>query len=288
MGRMLRIPGGSFDIGTPPWMLDWLERSDQPLPRIWFQDETPQVTRIVATFHMDQDPVTVHEFRTFVNDSGYRTDAERRGFSMVYGMDGWADWDGAHWQAPGGPGTNVDGLDEHPVVHISYDDAAAYARWAGMRLPTEDEWEYAARGPEFRIWPWGDDWGGHEANTAEYHAGTLTTLDAWRKWWISIYEQRGAMPLTTPVGSFAGSGDSPFGCRDMAGNVYEWTSTRSRLYDPATECDPTVRAATGRYRVIRGGSWMNFRYQVRCAERIHGDPYGWSTFAHGFRCARDD
>lgn len=287
MGEMVRVPGGSFAIGTPPWMLDWLDRSDQPLPRIWFHDETPSSMCTVSTFHIDRDPVTVAEFAAFVTETGYQTDAERRGFGMVYGENGWAEWDGAHWRAPGGPGTSSAGMGDHPVVHISFPDAGAYAHWAGKRLPTEKEWEYAARGPQFRIWPWGDEWHDPRANTAEYHAGSLTTLDGWVKWWTSVYERQGAMPLTTPVGTFAVLGESPFGCRDMAGNVYEWTSTRSRLYHPGTEVDPSVRMAMGRYRVIRGGSWMNFRYQARCAERIHGDPEGWSTFAHGFRCARD-
>ena len=95
------------------------------------------------------------------------------------------------------------------------------------------------------------------------------------------------MPQTTPVGAFAGRGDSAFGCGDMAGNVYEWTSTTSYLYHETELCDPTLRLVMGRYRVIRGGSWMNFRYQVRCCERLHGDPAGWSNFALGFRCAKD-
>lgn len=94
------------------------------------------------------------------------------------------------------------------------------------------------------------------------------------------------MPQTTPVGAFPG-GDSVFGCSDMAGNVYEWTSSLSQMYDDEVECDPMLRMAMGRYRVIRGGSWMNFRYQVRCSERMHGDPSGWSNFALGFRCAKD-
>jgi len=288
MGPLVRIPGATFAQGTPPWMLDWLDRADQPLPRLWFGDETPVVTRTVAPFRIERYPVTVAEFGRFVAETGYRTDAERRGFSMVYGDEGWTDRDGAHWQAPGGPGTDNRGREDHPVVHMSWPDAENYARWAGLRLPTEPEWELAARGPAFRIWPWGDDWDAHNANTAEFHAGALTTLDAWQKWWMSIYERQGAIPLTTAVGSFDGRGDSPFGCAEMAGNVYEWTSTLSALYDPRAVTDPTVRMAMGRYRVIRGGSWMNFRYQVRCTERMHGDPDGWSNFAHGFRCATDD
>lgn len=287
MGKMLRIPGGEFQIGSPPWMLDWLDRADQPQHRIWFCDETPQVSRTVESFLIDKYPVTVGEFREFVDQTGYVTDAQRRGFSMIYRGDAWVEEEGARWDAPGGPGTDAKGCDDHPIVHISWVDANAYAEWAGKRLPTEPEWEFAARGTDFRIWPWGDTWHAGNANTAEFHAGTLTTLGAWQEWWASSCARRGLLPATTPVGAFSAHGDSVFDCSDMAGNVYEWTSSITQLYDDDVQCDPSTRMAIGRYRVIRGGSWMNFRYQTRCSERIHGDPAGWSSFAVGFRCAKD-
>lgn len=287
MGQMVKIPGGTFLQGSPPWLLDWLERSDQPLPRRWFQDETPQREVTVAPYLIDRYPVTVREFAAFVAETGYRTDAERRGVGMIYTEQGWIEREGANWRSPGGPGFGAHGYDDHPVVHVSWNDANAYAQWAGRRLPTECEWEFAARGPNFRTWPWGDSWDAGNANTAELHAGPLTTLAAWQQWWFATCRRDGPMPRTTPVGAFSAGGDSVFGCGDMAGNVYEWTSTVSSLYGEGVECDPTVRMALGRYRVIRGGSWMNFRYQVRCTERIHGDPHGWSSFALGFRCAMD-
>jgi sulfatase modifying factor 1 len=287
MGEMIRIPGGVFLQGSPPWLLDWLDGQDQPLPRVWFGDETPQLRADLPAYFIDRYPVTVGEFSEFVSQTGYQTDADRRGFGLVYDSDGWTERAGVRWSAPGGPGTDTDGYRDHPVVHVSWDDASAYARWAGKRLPTETEWEFACRGAGFRIWPWGDEWDSRHANTAELHAGPLSTLTDWRSWWKSVCDRGGPLPQTTSVGQFSGAGDSVFGCADMAGNVYEWTATLSYLYDDAAPCDPTVRMAAGRYRVIRGGSWMNFRYQVRCSERMHGDPNGWSSFAHGFRCARD-
>ncbi|WP_283133036.1 formylglycine-generating enzyme family protein [Rhizohabitans arisaemae] len=288
MGQMVMIPGGTFLQGSPHWMLDWLDQPGQTLPRIWFGDETPQVERTLRPYRISRYPVTVAEFAAFAATTGYRTDAERHGFSMIYDENGWREREGACWRAPGGPGTGNDGRLDHPVVHVSWRDAVAYAEWAGGRLPTEAEWEFAARGPDFRIWPWGDEWDPGNANTAELRAGPLSSLEQWRAWWASMCAKHGPVPQTTPVGAFSGHGDGYFGCGDMAGNVYEWTSTPSHLYAETTVCDPSVRMAVGHYRVIRGGSWMNFRYQTRCSERMHGDPTGWSSFAHGFRCARDE
>lgn len=289
LGTMVHIPGGSFRQGSPPWMLDWLDAQDQTLPRQWFADETPQIERTLPAYWLDRYPVTVGEFAAFVAATGYRTDAERIGFGMVYGATSWEERPGVNWHTPAGPDSTVTAADyhDHPVVHVSWNDAQAYATWADKRLATESEWEFAARGTDFRIWPWGDRWDPANANTAEFYTTGLTSLRAWKSWWRSMYDQDGPRPRTTPVGTFDGRGDSVFGCGDMAGNVYEWTSTVSHLYHPETVCDPSVHMATGRYRVIRGGSWMNFRYQIRCSERMHGDPSGWSSFAHGFRCAKD-
>jgi sulfatase modifying factor 1 len=284
---MVRVPGGPFLQGSPPWVLDWLDKQGQSFPREWFTDESPPINAALAPYWIDRHPVTVEDFRQFARDTGYTTDAERAGYGMVYGEQYWEERPGACWHRPAGPGSGIAGHDRHPVVHISWDDANAYAQWAGKRLPSETEWELAARGARFRIWPWGDNWHSGNANTAEFYAGPLGSLNEWRAWWRSVYARQGPMPQTTPVGAFAGRGDSAFGCGDMAGNVYEWTSTTSYLYHETELCDPTLRLVMGRYRVIRGGSWMNFRYQVRCCERLHGDPAGWSNFALGFRCAKD-
>lgn len=287
MREMLQVPGGTFLQGSPPWVLDWLEEEAQAFPRHWFTDETPQTCVTHGPFWIDRFPVTVREFARFVDDTGYITDAERSGRSMVYGEHYWEELPGACWRRPAGHGSEIRGYQDHPVVHISWNDANAYAAWAGKRLPTETEWELAARGRSFRIWPWGDTWDSRNANTAEFYAGALGTVESWRKWWRGIYTEQGPMPQTTPVGAFSATSDSVFGCSDMAGNVYEWTDTLARLYQADTRCDPTIHLVMGRFRVIRGGSWMNFRYQARCTERLYGDPTGWSNFALGFRCARD-
>jgi formylglycine-generating enzyme len=284
--EMVEITGGTFRQGSPPWVLQWLDESDQPLPQIWFGDETPQVIRTLAPYRIDRHPVTVGEFAAFTRATGYVTEAESRGFGMIYER-GWTERTGVSWREPAGPGSGLVGREDHPVVNVSWNDAAAYAQWAGKRLSTEAEWEYAARGGRFRLWPWGNGWDSSRANTAEYHGGPMSTLAQWRAWWARVVDRHGAAPLTTPVGAFSPGGDSVNGCADMAGNVYEWTATRSELYADSAQCDPSIKPAIGNYRVLRGGSWMSFRYQVRCCERMHGDPFGWSSFAVGFRCAQD-
>lgn len=284
---MVKIDGLEFRQGSPGEILDWLEGQNQAFPRTWFADETPQKPVSVNSFLIDRYPVTNGEFGSFVSETGYVTEAELRGFGMVYGEQYWEELAGASWRAPAGPLSSTEGRESHPVVHISWNDAQAYTQWQGKRLPTEAEWELAARGQDYKLWPWGDRWDNDKANTAEMYADGFHSVKGWREWWLGISALQGAMPQTTPIGAFSPQGDSHYGVGDLAGNVYEWTDSISSLYDEDTQCDPTIRAIIGKYRVIRGGSWMNFRYQARCAERMHGDPDGWSNFATGFRCAQD-
>ena len=282
---MVSVPGGRFAQGTPDWVLDLLDDDVQPFPRIWFADETPVHPVEVEAFEIDRHLTTVDDYAEFVEDTGHVTDAERRGHGLVYGPAGWVEQPGASWRAPSGPEADTSDLGPHPVVQVSWNDAAAYAAWAGKRLPHEVEWELAARGWTHRLWPWGDTWSAEAANTTEYWTKGITEYAAWQRWWADRCAVRGTVGLTSPVGSFP-EGASPWGCHDMSGNVYEWTGTRSHRYSHTTVCDPAVAVVMGQYRVIRGGSWMNLKYQVRCTERMHGDPEGWATFAHGFRCAR--
>jgi formylglycine-generating enzyme len=282
------VHGAAFALGSPEWVLEWLEAQGQPLPTAWFRDETPQPLVVVAPFAIDRHPVTVGRYAAFADATGYRTVAERRGFSLVYGAEYWEESPGASWRHPAGPDAGYEAPHDHPAVHIAVEDAEAYATWAGGRLPTEAEWELAARGPRYRLWPWGDEWAPGRANTIELRlSGDVRDIAAWRTWWKARVRAAGPIPLTTPVGSFGPQGDSPYGVADMAGNVYEWTATPSRLYGPSPACDRSLLSVMGRFRVIRGGSWMNLRFQARTSERLHGDPTGWSCFASGFRCVRD-
>ncbi|HEY7143334.1 MAG TPA: SUMF1/EgtB/PvdO family nonheme iron enzyme [Streptosporangiaceae bacterium] len=284
--RWLAIPAGTVTIGSPEDHLDAIA-GVQHYPREWFEDETPQHRVTVGTFGISRYPVTNAEFTDFTAATGYLTTAEERGFGLVYAAGYWEERQGASWRRPAGPYDSVEDRLDHPVVQVTHADAAAYAAWAGARLPTEDEWEYAAHGAAWACWPWGDDWDLERANTAEYWAKTpIADFRDWRTWWERRQKECREVPATSPVGAFSPAGDSPFGVADMAGNVTEWTATRYQMYDPGRRYDPVYAIAAGRYVVVRGGDWMKFRYQVRTSERIACDP-GYANFATGFRCASD-
>ncbi|MFJ4917252.1 formylglycine-generating enzyme family protein [Streptomyces sp. NPDC088726] len=260
--------------------------SQQHYGRSWFEDESPQHTVTVPAFHLDRNPVTNKEFARFTAATGYRTAAEIRGTGAVYGGDYWQMLPGANWHHPGGPGDDADSRPDHPVVHVDHHDATAYARWAGKRLPTEAEWEYAAHGTGWRPWPWGTTWDATRALCAESRAdGQLDGLTNWRRYWNDHFAQHGTRPGTEPVGTRSPFGDSPLGASDMAGNVSQWTSSAYELYDPARTYDRMYHAAAGRYMAVRGGGWMHLRFQVRTTERFAAAP-DYSNHALGFRCAR--
>lgn len=233
----------------------------------------------VGRYAISPTAVTVAEFADFVHDSGYRTEAEEWGWSFVFGgllpddfpptcgvLDApwWRQVEGATWQHPEGPHSDVARRLDHPVVHISWRDAEAYATWAGVRLPTEAEWEYAARAGTTTVWPWGDDLepsGEHRMNVFQgVFPGHDTAADGWAG--------------TCPVRTYPPNG---WGLYNMLGNVWEWTSD---LFQPHVPGDPSLTTKGGSY--LCHHSYCN-RYRPTARQ---ASPPDTSTGNIGFRCAR--
>ena len=301
---MVLVPGGEFLMG-----------SDGPTSRA---DERPVHAVRVRPFWMDATEVTNRQFQTFVDATGYRTVAERpvdweamraqlppdtprpsddrlQPGSLVFAppdhavalddASAWWRWTpGACWRHPEGPGSSIQDRADHPVVHIAFEDAKAYAAWAGKRLPTEAEWERAARGGlAQRTFVWGDE------------PPDPSRCNIWQGEFPVRNEARDGFARTAPVGSFPPNG---YGLFDMAGNVWEWCAD---AYAPdayaqvasagAVALDPQVEHpdGAGSPRVLRGGSYLcSDRYCTgyRPSARMSSEPQ--TSLGHtGFRCVRD-
>jgi sulfatase modifying factor 1 len=257
---MVYFPGGSTRIG-----------SDDGEPA-----ERPTFTVEVKPFFLDVHPVTVVEFRRFVDTARYVTQSERFGSSGVFDVKTgtWGLVDHADWRHPFGPAAPP-AADDHPVTQVSWNDAVAYCRWAGKRLPNEVEWEHAARsgrngGPRYA---WGDSLVEH----GRYMANT----------WQGSFPHRNTVAdgylYTAPVGTF---GRTPAGLTDMGGNVWQWCEDWFRPYsDRDRPFEPDERSE----RVLRGGSFLcdpNVCHGFRVSARGHSTPE--TGLVHiGFRCAAD-
>jgi len=307
---MVWIAGGEFSMGT-----------DEPRS---MRNERPAHRVKLDGFWMDEHDVTNGEFRKFVEASGYKTIAERKPDweelkkqvapgtpkpdeallvpgSLVFAptkqrvplndMSWWWTWTpGASWKHPEGPGSTIEGKDDYPVVHIAWDDAAAYAKWAGKRLPTEAEWEFAARGgakTNTRFW-WGNEFrpaGKYMANT---YQGTFPVKDRGEDGFVGV----------APVKSFPANG---YGLYDMGGNVWNWCSDfyADDVHEKESKqevcLNPAGPAQTVSFHnpnavehVIKGGSFLcsdQYCESYRPSAR-RGTPYDTASSHVGFRCAK--
>ena len=222
-------------------------------------NETPRRAPIKA-FAIMRHEVTNKQFAAFVAESGHVTDPERGKKAYVW-TDKWRLVPGAQWRYPHGPESTIANTTSHPVMQISARDADAFCGHYGLRLPSEDEWEYAARGLDGRRYPWGSEAPRAGANRRA-NFGTVACCAP---------DEADGYKRTAPVGSYP-AGRSPFGLFDMAGNVWEWTSSRF--------------PGRPEHRVLRGGGWGNNPYCLRTAYR-HGNPPDISLDMVGFRCAGD-
>jgi len=259
---MVLIKGGTFQMGT-----------DDGMPY-----EAPVHEVVVNSFWMDEHEVTVAEFGKFVEATGYKTDAERFGWSGVFNpkTGEWEKTAHADWRHPDGPQSQATA--NEPVCQVSWSDAAAYAKWANKRLPTEAEWEYAARGGlTGKRYSWGDDLRPNGKPVANWWQGHFPENDTGED----------GFKGRAPVESFPPNG---YGLYDVAGNVWEWCADwyADDYYEHTARNNP-AGAASGKERAIRGGSWLcaeNFCTNYRVAARSHATPdSGLNNL--GFRCARD-
>jgi formylglycine-generating enzyme required for sulfatase activity len=248
-------------------------------------DEKPQHEVMLGAFWIDRTEVTNAMFARFVAETSYKTDAEKSGKSwMLNSLNQWEDSLGVDWRHPRGPGSDLKGLEQHPVVNISWHDAMTYCSWAGRRLPTAAEWEKAARGTDGRRYPWGNQ--RVASNLLNFADRNLNVSGADK----SVDD---GYQFTAPVGTYP-MGASPYGAEDMAGNVWEWTSSLWGKNIESPDFGYPYNSADGREdlnaaddvrRVLRGGSWFMDQRGVRATVRS-----GWYDPASGagtigFRCA---
>ena len=273
---MIAIPAGDFQVG-----------SDR-----FYPEEAPVRQVSIASFEIDRAPVTNAEFLQFVDATGYQTVSERPPDPTLYPdlppeeqipesvvflpppptvdrsepLSWWALIAGADWRHPQGPDTNLDGLMQHPVVHVAFEDALAYADWAGKRLPTADEWEVAARGG---LVDQDYAWGGEKTPNGRWLANVWQGPFPWDN------KETDGWFWTSPIGSFPANG---YGLVDVCGNVWEWTSTPYAVPEGEQE-----------RRVIKGGSFLcadNYCHRFR-PSALMGQTLDTATCHMGFRCAAD-
>ena len=287
---LVELPGGSFRMGSTSF----------------YPEEAPIHTATVGAFAIERHPVTNAQFAEFVAETGYITVAERpldpalypgvaqedlvpgalvfKGTPGPVNLEDWRQWwdwaPGAHWRTPFGAGSDISGKDDHPVVQIAYPDAGAYAAWAGRRLPTEAEWEYAAAAGASTTYAWGAEPrldGRLMANTWQ---GSFPYLNGGALGWFG----------TSPVGTFP---PNAFGLVDMIGNVWEWTTTKYSAHHLAEQsntcCPKSAEPDPALVQTLKGGSHLcapEYCHRFRPAARSPQSQDS-STTHIGFRCLAD-
>ncbi len=276
----VRLSGGSFIMGT----------SDKILPD---DGERPERNSKVGAFEVDVETVTNARFAEFVNSTGYKTEAEDFGWSFVFhhfvenpeaheavqGTPWWRVIHGAFWAAPEGPDSHIDDRLDHPAVHLSWHDAKQFALWAGGRLPTEAEWEFAARGGlERKRYPWGDE---HPDDSK------FMPCNIWQGDFPRSNTAADGYRGTAPARSFEPNG---YGLYNMVGNVWEWTEDVFRIRSMRRGARQKMDELKDQpSKVIKGGSYLchdSYCFRYRIAARSHNTPDS-ATGHMGFRLVYD-
>lgn len=241
--EMMYVPEGNFMMGSDTGEID-----ERPMHEVWLD-----------AYWVDKYEVTNDQFSKFVRETKYQTDAEAKGESYGYVGD-WEFIPGANWMAPEGEGSDIDSRQNHPVVHMSWNDANAYCAWVGGNLPSEAQWEKAARGVEDeRKYPWGEI---INTNMLNYNM---------------------SIGVTTEIGSYP-DGASPYGLLDMAGNVLEWGNDwyDGEYYSENDNHNP-VGPGSGEGKVLRGGAWSARGAVAKVYYRYWKYPPTTNSL-YGFRC----
>ena len=269
--NMALIPAGNFIMGHEN-REGWSSMADPTQ----FNDELPAHDVYVDAFYIDKYEITNRQFKEFVDATGYATDAEDHGGSTVMvpanqadevllGADiGWKYIEDATWYAPEGPGSGITDRMEHPVVHVSWNDANAYAKWVGKRLPTEAEWEKAARGGTRTNWFWADS-----IDDSTYKAGDYQNIYAEHR--LDYQYSEGVFDgydRTAPIGSLM---PNDYGLYDTSGNVFEWTADwyQYDYYNTSQQNNPKGPAGpiNESVKVVKGGGWYMCECYTRPANR---------------------
>jgi formylglycine-generating enzyme required for sulfatase activity len=276
--RFVYIPKGMFRMGSTEEELDaalaLCNASRGNCERGWFAAEQPQHTVSLDAYWIGQTEVTNVQFQQFVDAGGYATE-------RYWSAEGWQVRSNKGWEGPRCLEDDNFNAPDQPVVCVSWHEAEAYTRWlsevsgAAIRLPTEAEWEKAARGTDGRIFPWGDAFDRSRLNFCD--------VNCEYDWKDETYDDGYA--YTAPVGSYP-EGASPYGALDMAGNVWEWVADwYGSSYYSVSPVENPQGPESGEYRVLRGGSWGDSGSIVRSADRDNLVPVSWYNFV-GFRCVR--
>jgi formylglycine-generating enzyme required for sulfatase activity len=302
---MVYVPAGEFAMGSTDEQVDYVQAlfnehskkalynkdRDNSKSDEWFKEEQPAHTVALDGFWIDRTEVTNEQYTAFLNEEGNQTVKLPNPIKCSGNQQSWTVEDLA-WLHPGyacWPSSNhmiervgneyrpINGYTDHPVLYVTWHGAAAYCQWAGARLPTEAEWEYAARGPDGRVFPWGDELDGTRMNYCDASCAVG---------WVGgggneLFDDDHAR--TAPVGSYL-EGGSWCGALDMAGNALEWVADWYGWYPSGRQENPTG-PSTGDYRVLRGGFWAAGWIHARTTGRSGVDPYWGANDTQGFRCA---